>query len=97
MRIRDGKKFGSEIRDKHPGSATLAYSNLEVKNSCVLTYLSDTGTFRTCFLVAKQDFKQMKISLGRDWIRTGPFRLPGHFPGELVHKECCTAAIIAVL
>jgi hypothetical protein len=33
----------------------------------------------------------------RDWIRTGPFRLPGHFPGELVHKEGCTAAVIAVL
>ena len=91
------KKFKSEIRNKHPGSATLVYSNLEVKNPCVLTYLSDIGTFRTCFLVAKQDFK-MKICLtGRDWIRTGPFRLPGHFPGELVHKEGCTAAVIAVL
>jgi hypothetical protein len=56
------KKFGSEIRDKHPGSATLVHSNLEVKNTCVLNYLSDTGTCRTCFLVAKQDFTNEKNS-----------------------------------
>jgi hypothetical protein len=40
----------------------------------------------------------MKISVtGRYWIRTDPFRLPRHFPGELVHKEGCTTAVVAVL
>jgi hypothetical protein len=39
MRIRDGKKFGSGSRDKHPGSATLAVSTNKIPYRCVRTYL----------------------------------------------------------